>query len=133
MAEKLATHRSSGADQAGHPGDPESNARGLIVFKTEDYGHVCCIPLGMSEISSIEFDPSMKQGATVHKGEEMGAFNYGGSSFAVIYGRLPDKELIFVSNDGTPYPQRPVLPTGSSGSGGNVTLIGSQIGVWYSR
>ena len=37
-------------------------------------------------------------------------FNYGGSSFAIIYEKLPNKELIFVNDSGVPYPQRPVLP-----------------------
>jgi phosphatidylserine decarboxylase len=63
----------------------------------------------------------------------MGKFNYGGSSFAIIYEKLPNKELIFVNSDGVPYPQLPVLPTSSSGTGGNVTNIGSQIGIWYSK
>jgi hypothetical protein len=107
------------------------NARGLIVFKTEDYGHVCCIPLGMSEVSSIKFDKKMfKEGATVTKGQEMGMFNYGGSSFAIIYEKLPGKELVFENVAGTPYLQKPVVPKGSSGTGGDVTLIGSKIGVW---
>ena len=43
------------------------------------------------------------------------------------------KELIFVNADSVTYPQRPVLPSGSASTGGNVTLIGSQIGVWYNR
>jgi phosphatidylserine decarboxylase len=75
----------------------------------------------------------MTAGATVSKGEEMGSFNYGGSSFAVIYEKLPDKELIFVNDDGVPYPQHPVLPRSSAATGGNVTNIGSQIGIWYSK
>lgn len=130
---KLVIPDFGGATTASLPYLAQINARGLIVIKTEDYGHVCCIPLGMSEVSSIEFDPAMKKGAQVKKGQEMGMFNYGGSSFAIIYEKLPNKELIFVNSDGVPYPQRPVLPTGSSSTGGNVTLIGSQIGIWYSK
>lgn len=130
---KLVIPDFGGATTASLPYLAQVNARGLIVIKTKDYGHVCCIPLGMSEVSSIEFDPTMKKGAKVHKGQEMGMFNYGGSSFAIIYEKLPNKELIFVNSDGVPYPQRPVLPTGSSGTGGNVTNIGSQIGIWYSK
>jgi phosphatidylserine decarboxylase len=130
---KLVIPDFGGATTASTPYLAQVNVRGLIVFKTEDYGHVCCIPLGMSEVSSVQFDPDMKKGAKVNKGQEMGMFNYGGSSFAIIYEKLPNKELIFVSDDGVPYPQRPVLPSGSSSTGGNVTLIGSQIGIWYSK
>jgi phosphatidylserine decarboxylase len=60
----------------------------------------------------------------------MGMFNYGGSSFAVIYQNLPGKRLFFINADGKPYDQTPVLPQGSASPGGEVTLIGSQIGVW---
>jgi phosphatidylserine decarboxylase len=130
---KLVIPDFGGATTASLPYLAEVNARGLLVFKTPDYGHVCCIPLGMSEVSTIAFDPAMVEGAAVKKGQEMGMFNYGGSSFAIIYERLPDKELFFVDADGTPYPQHPVLPTNSSATGGNVTNIGSQIGIWYSK
>ena len=127
---KLVIPDFGGASTASLPYLAQVNARGLIVFKTEDYGHVCCIPLGMSEVSSIEFDAEMTCGATVNKGDEMGMFNYGGSSFAVIYEKLPGKDLYFVNADGKPYDQKPVLPKGSAGAGGEVTNIGSQIGVW---
>ncbi|WP_299886473.1 phosphatidylserine decarboxylase family protein [uncultured Lacinutrix sp.] len=119
-----------GATTASLPYLAEVNARGLIVFKTEEYGHVCCIPLGMSEVSSVEFNKDLKKGTKVTKGQEMGMFNYGGSSFAIIYERLPGKKLIFENSQGVPYQKDPVLPSGSSGTGGEVTSIGSKIGVW---
>jgi phosphatidylserine decarboxylase len=127
---KLVIPDFAGASTASLPYLAEVNARGVIVFKTEDYGHVCCIPLGMSEISTITFDSEMKRGATVTKGQEMGTFNYGGSSFVVIYQNLPGKRLFFMNADGMPFDQTPVLPQGSASTGGEVTLIGSQIGVW---
>lgn len=127
---KLVIPDFAGATTASLPYLAEVNARGVIVFKTEDYGHVCCIPLGMSEISTITFDPEMKKGATVTKGQEMGTFNYGGSSFAVIYQNLPGKRLFFINANGTPYDQTPVLPQGSASAGKEIIRIGSQIGVW---
>ena len=130
---KLVIPDFGGATVASLPYLAQVNARGLLVLETADYGRVCCIPLGQSEVSSVEFDPGIKAGAMVRKGNEMGAFNYGGSSFVILYERLPDKELVFVNREGVLYPQRPVLPSGSSGTGGNVTFIGSQIGIWYSR
>lgn len=129
---KLVLPDFGGATTASLPYLAQVNARGLIVFRTPDYGHVCCIPLGMSEVSTIAFDPAMKGGAQVCKGDEMGMFNYGGSSFAIIYEKLPGKELFFVDAGGTPLPQRPVLPTNSSATG-QMTNIGSQIGIWYSK
>ena len=127
---KLVLPDYAGATTASLPYLAQVNARGLIVFKTEDYGHVCCIPLGMSEVSSVAFDADMKEGATVKKGQEMGTFNYGGSSFVIIYEKLKDKKLEFVNAEGKKYDMNPPLPSGSSGTGGEVTLIGSQIGVW---
>ena len=127
---KLVIPDFGGATTASTPYLAQVNARGLIVFETEDYGHVCCIPLGMSEVSSVVFDSSMAEGATVEKGEEMGMFNYGGSSFAVIYEKLPGKILVFVDAEGNLYPQDPPPAAGSSGSGSAVTNIASQIGIW---
>jgi len=119
-----------GATTASLPYLAQVNARGIIVFETEDFGRVCCIPLGMSEVSTIEFDPAMVNGATVSKGQEMGKFNYGGSSFAIIFERLPGKDIIFVNAEGVYYQQDPPQASSSSGSGGETTYIGSQIGVW---
>lgn len=131
---KLVLPDFGGATTASLPYLTHVNARGIIVFKTPDYGNVCCIPLGMSETSTISFNTdTMKAGATVTKGQQMGMFNYGGSSFVILYQNLPDKELFFQSADGTPYPQRPVLPTSSSGVGGIINNIGSQLGVWFSK
>jgi len=130
---KLVLPDFTGATTASLPYLCEANARGLIVFETPDYGHVCCIPLGMSEVSTIDFDPAMTMGAEVRKGQPMGMFNYGGSSFAILYENLPDKQLVFMDGNGQHFPQRPVLPSGSASTGGNVTKIGAQIGVWYSH
>ena len=127
---KLVLPDFGGATTASLPYLAEVNARGIIVFETEDYGRVCCIPLGMSEVSTIEFDSAMTKGATVTKGQEMGKFNYGGSSFAIIYERLPGKDIIFVDGQGNYYDQDPPQASSSSGSGGEATYIGSQIGVW---
>ncbi|MEO1380691.1 MAG: phophatidylserine decarboxylase associated domain-containing protein [Pseudomonadota bacterium] len=130
---KLVLPDFGGATTASLPYLTEVNARGLIVFETPDYGRVCCIPLGMSEVSTITFNEQMVRGAEVNKGQEMGMFNYGGTSFVIIYENLPDKQLVFMDAEGKHYPQRPQTATSSAGAGGNVTNIGSQIGVWYSR
>jgi len=127
---KLVIPDFGGATTASLPYLAQVNARGLIVFSTPDYGYVCCIPLGMSEVSTISFDPKMKAGSAVSKGQEMGRFQYGGSSFALLFQKLPGKRLIFQSGTGDIYEKRPVLPKGSASTGGNVTLIGAQLGKW---
>jgi phosphatidylserine decarboxylase len=87
----------------------------------------------MSEVSTIQFDAGMKKGAMVKKGQEMGMFHYGGSSFVVIYQNLPDKQLIFMNDQGVPYPQQPPPPGSSAGASSYGTNIGSQIGQWYCK
>jgi hypothetical protein len=72
----------------------------------------------------------MTAGSAVHKGQEMGRFQYGGSSFALLFQRLPGKRLIFMSSTGEVYEKLPVLPKGSASTGGNVTMIGARLGVW---
>lgn len=119
-----------GATTASLPYLAQVNARGIIVLKTKDFGWVCCIPLGMSEVSTVTFDSGMVAGAQVKKGQEMGRFNYGGSSFVLIYENLPGKKLIFMDAQGNLMPEQPVLPAGSSSTGGIVTNIGSKIGQW---
>lgn len=128
---KLVLPDYGGATTASTPYLSEANARGLIVFETADYGNVCCIPLGMSEVSTVGFDPTMTKGATVSKGEEMGSFHYGGSSFVVIYQNLPGKQLVFMNSQGVPFPQQPPPPGSSAGASSYGTNIGSQIGQWY--
>lgn len=130
---KLVLPDYGGATTASTPYLAEANARGLIVIDTPDYGKVCCIPLGMSEVSTVKFDDSMKKGATVKKGDEMGMFHYGGSSFVVIYQNLPDKQLVFMDDKGNYYPQQPPPPGSSAGASNYGTNIGSQIGQWFTK
>lgn len=128
---KLVIPDFGGATTASLPYLAQVNARGLMVIETEDYGYVCCVPLGMSEVSSVQFDEAMKIPAhQVKKGDEMGMFHYGGSSYVMIFQKLPGKSLLFQNAEGIPFAKRPVLPKGSASTGGNVTMIGSQIGVW---
>ena len=105
----------------------QGHARGVIVIATEDHGHVCCIPLGMSAASSVVFDPGMRRGATVRKGQEMGMFKQGGASCVLLFERLPGKELVFVDVDDAPAAHR---PDASAGTDSQRMLAGSRIGIW---
>lgn len=61
------------------------NTRGLVFIESPDpvIGMVCCIPVGITEISSVRL--SVKRGDVVKKGDEIGYFSYGGSSFALVF------------------------------------------------
>ncbi len=130
---KLVLPDYGGATTASLPYLAEANARGIIVIETKDYGNVCCIPLGMSEVSTVKFDKKMKKNAVVKKGDEMGMFHYGGSSFVIIFQNLPNKQLVFMDGKGKLYPQQPPPAANSSATGEYSTNIGSQIGQWFTK
>jgi phosphatidylserine decarboxylase len=78
------------------PLDPESGpysqgwaagvaTRGLIFIDSgvKPLGTVCVVPIGLTEVSSLEL--MVKEGDTVKKGDQMGWFSFGGSSFAMVF------------------------------------------------
>ena len=131
---KLVIPDYGGATTESTPYLAQVNARGLLVIETKDYGNVALIPLGMSEVSTVTFHTDkVRQGAELKKGEEVGMFNYGGSSFALIFQDLPGKELVFKNANNLLFPPQPQGASSSAGSGAYPTNIGSQIGVWQPR
>jgi phosphatidylserine decarboxylase len=46
-------------------------------------GTVCVVPIGLTEVSSVEL--FVKEGDTVKKGDQLGWFSFGGSSFALVF------------------------------------------------
>eukprot|EP01083_Nonionella_stella_P074930 203414_1 len=64
------------------------NARGIVIIDTAGYagiGLVCCIPIGMCECSTICWDDKIIKDAPIKKGEKLGRFEFGGSTFVVIF------------------------------------------------
>jgi phosphatidylserine decarboxylase precursor len=59
--------------------------RAYVIVKTEKYGLVACMPVGMSQISSVNFTDGLKVGDKVKKGDELGYFLFGGSDFVLIF------------------------------------------------
>jgi phosphatidylserine decarboxylase len=59
--------------------------RGLIVLQTDRYGLVALMPIGMSPVSSVNFEEPLKEGGKVRKGDPMGHFRFGGSDFIVVF------------------------------------------------
>ena len=61
------------------------NTRGLVFIESDDeaIGMVCVIPIGITEISSV--DIQVKPGQKIEKGDELGWFSYGGSSMCLIF------------------------------------------------
>ncbi len=65
-------------------------ARALVVLDSP-HGLVACLPVGMGHVSSVVVTAQV--GATLHKGEEMGYFQFGGSDFVMVFERACNAEL----------------------------------------
>ena len=61
------------------------NTRGLTFIEADEpsMGMVCCMPVGITEISSITMTAS--RGDRVKKGDQLGYFSYGGSSVVMLF------------------------------------------------
>ena len=55
----------------------------FIDSKQAPLGMVCIIPIGLTEVSSLEL--FVKEGDQVKKGDQLGWFSFGGSSFAMVF------------------------------------------------
>ena len=62
-------------------------ARMMIHIKADHpaIGHMVVMPIGMGEISSCVIDHRIKAGARVTKGDELGYFQYGGSTVCCLF------------------------------------------------
>ncbi|KAF3936163.1 hypothetical protein ABW19_dt0202246 [Dactylella cylindrospora] len=74
-------------DAPDYPGYQFSQARGLIVIKSEKIGLVAFLPIGMSHVSSVVLAPGIKPGAKVKKGQELSMFMFGGSDYIMCFQR----------------------------------------------
>lgn len=59
--------------------------RGLVIVETEDYGMVAILPIGMSQISSVNFEETVRVGGKVKKGDPLGYFLFGGSNIVMLF------------------------------------------------
>jgi phosphatidylserine decarboxylase len=76
--------------------------RAYVIVKTDDYGLVACLPIGMSQICSVNFADGLKVGDKVKKGDELGYFLFGGSDIVMIFQKDINFELT-VPKDGDSY------------------------------
>lgn len=67
------------------PGWQMIETRACVIIETKDYGLVALLPIGMSQVSSVNFEDTVKVGATVKKGDMLGYFLFGGSDFVMIF------------------------------------------------
>ena len=67
------------------PGWQSIETRGLAIVETEQHGLVAVMPIGMSQVASVNFEPHLKVGDTVRKGDMLGYFLFGGSDFVLVF------------------------------------------------
>jgi phosphatidylserine decarboxylase len=69
--------------------------RGLIVIDSP-IGLVACLPVGMGLISSVVITAEV--GKILHKGEELGYFQFCGSDFVMVFERASNVQLVCQPN-----------------------------------
>ncbi|KAJ5244938.1 hypothetical protein N7489_005034 [Penicillium chrysogenum] len=73
------------------------NARDYVVIDTEEFGEVLFVAIGASQVGTVEINEKwQKPGAEIKKGDELGVFQFGGSSIIVAFqkGRIQfDEDL----------------------------------------
>ncbi|QHI37797.1 Phosphatidylserine decarboxylase proenzyme [Kordia antarctica] len=120
------TYYSEAASEGFDPAGPNNSqgylaqvaARALIFIESGDpkLGMVCVMPIGMAEVSSCLI--TVKKGDKVKKGEQIGYFQFGGSTHCVLFqkGAIANFSL-------------PAIPQGTQGEDSKIVPINSEIAV----
>jgi phosphatidylserine decarboxylase precursor len=84
------------------PGWQMIETRGYVIIETAEYGLVAVVPVGMSQVSSVNFEDTVVVGATVEKGDMLGCFLFGGSDIIMLFQKGAGFELTApASGDGS--------------------------------
>ena len=76
------------------PGWQSIETRGLAIIETDTHGLVAVMPIGMSQVASVNFTEGLQVGDRVKKGDELGYFLFGGSDFVLVFQKDADFRLI---------------------------------------
>jgi phosphatidylserine decarboxylase len=76
------------------------NTRALIFIKADniEIGTICIMFVGMVEISSCNINKYIKPGHKVKKGDELGFFAYGGSTYCMFFEPNVIKKFKYIEN-----------------------------------
>lgn len=67
--------------------------RGCVIVETESNGLVALLPIGMSQVNSVNFEKNLHVGDRVKKGDMLGYFLFGGSDFVLLFQKGYNFEL----------------------------------------
>jgi phosphatidylserine decarboxylase len=87
-------------------------ARALFLIEADDpcIGLMCFMPVGMAEISSCLINDNIVPGYRVTKGEELGRFQYGGSTHCLIFRPGAIKDFAIQAIPQPTNPNAPLVP-----------------------
>ena len=68
-----------------NPGWESIETRDCVILDTEAFGLVALLPVGMSQICSVNFSEGLAPGIHVKKGDELGYFLFGGSDYVILF------------------------------------------------
>ena len=68
--------------------------RACAIIETEEFGLVAMMPVGMSQICSVNWLPSLHVGQELKQGDEMGFFQFGGSDIVMIFQKGVDVNIV---------------------------------------
>lgn len=86
------------------PGWQMFETRGRIILDTKEFGLIGIFPIGMSQVSSVNFESSVTPGAEVKKGDLMGWFDLGGSDIVILFQKGVNVDLLVQANEDGTYP-----------------------------
>lgn len=73
--------------------------RAYVIIQTEDYGLVALMPVGMSQICSVNFEENVQVGNYFIKGDMLGYFLFGGSDFVMLFQKEAGFQLTAPKSD----------------------------------
>lgn len=82
------------------PGWQNIETRGCVIIENETYGLAALLPIGMSQVSSVNFEDTVKAGYPVKKGDMLGYFLFGGSDFVLLFQSKVDFKLTVPKENG---------------------------------
>ena len=85
------------------PGWQSIETRACVIVDTGKYGLVAVLPIGMSQVSSVNFEETVKVGAIVKKGDPLGYFLFGGSDIVMLFQQQAGFELTVPAIDANSY------------------------------
>jgi phosphatidylserine decarboxylase len=80
-----------------------TQTRGCVIVDTGEYGLVALIPMGMAQVSSVNFEDYVQVGASVNKGDMLGNFLFGGSDFIMLFQQKAGFEITAPMENSTDY------------------------------